>query len=126
VFPAPGIQPADRSFESSRAQGCAPVTEEVAMGISTSIVVFAVGAILRFAVTATATGFNVQTVGDILMSVAALGFVLSIVFWTSWGSYGTGWSSRRTTVSRSHQDLYGQADGLGRTVVTRTEHQEVV
>jgi hypothetical protein len=96
------------------------------MGIGTGIVVFAVGAILRFAVTATATGFNIQTVGDILMAVGALGFVLSIIFWTSWGTYGTGWSRQRTTVSRSHQDLYGPADGLARTVVTRTEQEEVV
>ncbi len=96
------------------------------MGIGTSIVVFAVGAILRFAVTARATGFNIQTIGDILMAVAALGFVLSIIFWTSWGSYGTGWSTQRTTVSRPHQDMYPPDESLGRTVVTRTEHQEVV
>ena len=100
------------------------------MGIGTSIVVFAVGAILRFAVTATATGFNVRTVGDILMIVAGVGFVLSIVFWTSWGSYGTGWSNRRTTTKISRSPADDQLDDVyhrhytGRTVVTETRNDQ--
>jgi hypothetical protein len=58
------------------------------MGIGTSLVVFAVGAILRFAVTVTTTGFNIHTIGLILMIVGAVGFVLSLVFWGSWGGFG--------------------------------------
>jgi hypothetical protein len=50
-------------------------------GIATSIVVFAVGAVLDFAVTASTTdhGFNVHTVGVILMVVGAVGFVISVI-----------------------------------------------
>jgi hypothetical protein len=93
------------------------------MGIGTSLVTFAIGAILRFAVTAHATGFNIRTVGDVLMIVAAVGFVFSLVFWRSFGSYGTSWSSRATTVSRSGAVNDPQDMALrqsGQTVVTQT------
>jgi hypothetical protein len=65
------------------------------MGIGTSLVIFAVGAIMRFAVTVTATGFNIHSVGVILMIVGAVGFLLSLAFWSSWGGFGGGGSSRR-------------------------------
>jgi hypothetical protein len=68
------------------------------MGIGTSLVVFALGAVLRFAVTVTATGFNLHTMGIILMIVGAVGFVLSLAFWGSWGGFGGGTSRRRRTV----------------------------
>ena len=55
------------------------------MGFSTSIVVIAVGAILRFAVSVTTTGFNLHTIGLILIIV---GMLLSIMFWQSWGGFG--------------------------------------
>ena len=61
------------------------------MGIGTGIFLLAVGAILRFAVTTTAKGVNIQTVGDILMIVGGLGIILSLFFWNSWG----GFSDRR-------------------------------
>lgn len=50
-------------------------------GLVSSIVVFAVGAILRFAVTVNTLqhGFNVHGVGIILMIVGAVGAVLSII-----------------------------------------------
>jgi hypothetical protein len=49
-------------------------------GLVTSIVVFAVGAILRFAVTVNTLqhGFNVHTIGVILMIVGVVGAVLSV------------------------------------------------
>jgi hypothetical protein len=65
------------------------------MGVGTSIVVFAVGAILRFAVTVQTHGFNVHTIGVILMVVGAIGFVVSLFFWGSWGGFG---GYRRTRV----------------------------
>lgn len=65
------------------------------MGIGTSIFLFAVGAILRFAVTVTAEGFNIHTIGVILMIVGAVGVLLSLMFWSSWGGVG---SYRRDTV----------------------------
>jgi hypothetical protein len=58
------------------------------MGFGTSIVLIAAGAILRFAVSVTTTGFNLHTIGLILMVVGALALVLSIVFWSSWGGVG--------------------------------------
>ena len=60
------------------------------MGVGTSIVLIAAGAILRFAVSVTTTGFNLHSIGLILMIVGALALVLSIVFWSSWGGFGGG------------------------------------
>jgi hypothetical protein len=50
-------------------------------GLATSIVVFAAGAVLRFALAMNAYqhGFNVHTVGVILMIVGAVGAVLSFI-----------------------------------------------
>lgn len=63
------------------------------MGIVLSLILIAVGAILRFAVSADVEQWDLQTTGVILMIVGALGVVLSLVFWSSWGGF-----SRRTTV----------------------------
>jgi hypothetical protein len=71
------------------------------MGIGTSIVVFAIGAILKFATTVHTSSFNIQTIGVILMVVGAVGFVLSLVFWASWGGFG-GYRRRR----RVYQEPY--------------------
>lgn len=60
------------------------------MGIGISLVLIAVGAVLRFAVSADAEGINLQTVGVILMIVGALGIILSLIFWSSWGGVGGG------------------------------------
>jgi Domain of unknown function (DUF6458) len=64
------------------------------MGITVSILLIAAGAILRWAVTASTDGVNLQTVGMILFIVGILGFVLSMVFWSSWGGF------RRETIIR--------------------------
>ena len=58
------------------------------MGVATSIIVFAVGAILRFATSVSSSSFNVHTIGVILMIVGAVGFVISLIFWASWGGFG--------------------------------------
>jgi hypothetical protein len=50
------------------------------MEYGTSIFLIAVGAILKFAVTATVSGISLQTVGVILMLVGLLGLILSF-FW---------------------------------------------
>lgn len=60
------------------------------MGIGISIFLIAVGAILRFAVSASVTGISVHTVGVILMVVGVIGLVLSLVFWASLGSWYPG------------------------------------
>jgi hypothetical protein len=74
------------------------------VGVATSIVLFAVGAILRFATTVQTTNFNIHTIGVILMVVGAVGFVVSLLFWSSWGGWGT---PRRTrTVYREPGGTY--------------------
>ena len=65
------------------------------MGIGTSLFLIAVGAILDFAVTAKVNGIDLQTIRLILMIVGAVGLVLSIIFWNSWGGFG---GNRRTVV----------------------------
>jgi hypothetical protein len=58
------------------------------MGFGTSLVLIAVGAILDFAVKVQTTGFNLNTIGLILMIVGIVGLVLSLMFWGSWGGFG--------------------------------------
>jgi hypothetical protein len=69
------------------------------MGIGSSLVIFAAGAVMRFAVTVSSTHFNIGTIGVILMIVGGVGFVLSIIFWSSWGGVG-GVRRERTVVGR--------------------------
>lgn len=54
------------------------------MGTGTSIFLIAVGAVLRFAVTVTARGFNIHTIGVILMIVGAAGLLMSLLWLTIW------------------------------------------
>jgi hypothetical protein len=76
------------------------------VGIGLSIVLIAAGAILKWGVTTTVSGLNVQTIGVILMVVGIIGLVVSMLFWSSWGGFGG--SYRRRTV---------HDDGTGRRVV---------
>jgi hypothetical protein len=64
------------------------------MGIGVSLILIAVGAVLAFAIHATTSGFNIHTVGYILLAVGVVGILLSMMFWSSWGGFG----SRRTVV----------------------------
>jgi hypothetical protein len=66
------------------------------MGAGTSIVLFVIGAILRFAVTVSSSSFNVHTIGVILMIVGVVGVLVSLAFWGSWGGFGA--QRRRRTV----------------------------
>ena len=54
------------------------------MGIGTSIFLIALGAILRFAVTATVSGISVHTVGTILLVVGIIGLIISLLWTTIW------------------------------------------
>jgi hypothetical protein len=83
------------------------------VGLGTSIFLIALGAILRFAVTATVSGINVQTVGTILMVVGVIGLVLSLIFWSSWGA-GWGTSRRRTVVVRDDDVRDDRDDDIDR------------
>jgi len=57
------------------------------MGLGTSIFLVAVGAILTYAVDVQTEGFNLNTIGVILMIVGAFGVLLSLLFWSSWGGF---------------------------------------
>ncbi len=50
------------------------------MTIGTSIFLIAVGAIMRYAVTTSTEGFSINTAGNILMIVGALGLVISLIY----------------------------------------------
>jgi hypothetical protein len=67
----------------------------MAVGIGASIVAFTVGAVLDFALTTTPDqhGFNVQTVGIILMIVGAVGAAICLV-----GALSNGMRRHRTVV----------------------------
>jgi hypothetical protein len=85
------------------------------MGTATGIIVFAAGAIMRFAVTATSTDFNVHSVGVILMIVGAVAFVVSLFFWSTWAGFGARGRGGVTTRDRT----VVQQDGMGGAVATR-------
>lgn len=77
------------------------------MGLGVSIFLIAAGAILAFAVNADTNGFNVNTIGWILLGVGAAGALLSMIFWSSWAGPGY-WADRggrrRTVVEE--RDVY--------------------
>jgi len=56
---------------------------EAGMTLGFSLFLIAVGAILRFAVTETVAGIDIQVVGVILMIVGAMGFVVTLVMFFS-------------------------------------------
>ena len=78
-------------------------------GMVISIVAFAVGAVMYFAVTTQGNGFRVSTVGVILMVVGGVGlFVSAIVFGVS--SRPTG--SRNRTYDRKATDTQGGSSSV--------------
>ena len=62
------------------------------MGVGTSLFLIAIGAILRFAVSVTAHGFSIHTIGVILMIAGIAGLLFSL-FWM------TIWADRRRTAA---------------------------
>ncbi|MHB8506206.1 MAG: DUF6458 family protein [Acidimicrobiales bacterium] len=81
------------------------------MGIGTSILLIAVGAVLDFAVSVQTSGFDINTVGLILMIVGAVGLVLSLFFWSSWGGFGGGSYRRERRVVHNGPDTYVEERG---------------
>ena len=57
------------------------------MGIGVSLLLIAIGAILDFAVTVRTSGFNLNTIGVILMIVGGIGLLASLFIFGSWGPY---------------------------------------
>ena len=54
------------------------------MYIGTSIFLIALGAILKFAITAHVAGIDLQTAGVILMIVGAIGLLISLFLMSAW------------------------------------------
>ncbi len=77
----------------------------MAAGLVASIIAFAVGAVLDFAVTTSPDqhGFNIHTIGVILMIVGAVGALLSVIGFVAGG-----------TMFRRHRTVVD--DGTGRVV----------
>ena len=88
------------------------------MGISVSILLIAVGAILTWGVTAEAQGLDVNAIGVILMLVGLLGLVISALFWSSWGgfqrrtAYVEGGPVRRAGVPRRRETTVVEEDDV--------------
>ncbi len=71
------------------------------MRIGAALVLIAVGAILRFALTTVVThGVYLHTVGDILMGVGVLGLILWLFVWGPWARNRSTNSRKYTTVQR--------------------------
>jgi len=74
------------------------------MGIGVSLILIAAGAILTWAVNATVSGLDINVVGVILMVVGIVGLILSLVFWSSWGGFGTATGPRRVVRTTAVDD----------------------
>jgi hypothetical protein len=79
------------------------------MGIVVSLLLFAAGAIMRYAVTVQGNGFDMKTAGVILMLVGVVGAVFSAINWASWGGFG---GQRSTTVAGSHDTIVREREVL--------------
>ena len=75
------------------------------MGIGVSVFLFAVGAILTFAVDASVSGLDIATVGVILMVAGAIGLLMTLAV------FGPRRASRQTVVD----------DGIGRRRVVQDD-----
>jgi hypothetical protein len=57
------------------------------MGFGGGVLLAAVGAVLAFAVDVNTSGFNINTIGIILMIAGGVLILLSLAFWSSWGGF---------------------------------------
>ena len=89
------------------------------MGISVSILLIAVGAILTWGVTADAEGLDVNAIGVILMIVGLLGLVISLIFWSSWGGF------RRRTAYVEDRPVRAVAPAAPRQTTVVEEERDV-
>ena len=74
------------------------------MGLGTSIVLIAVGAILRYAVTFEVVGIDIQVVGTILLIIGILGLIISLIYMFALNRRGT--PADRTVVQDRYRDRY--------------------
>ena len=67
-------------------------------GIGTSLMLIAAGAIMAFAVSVETDGFNVNTIGWILMAVGAVGLIVSLIVGTAGMARSNTYVDRDTTI----------------------------
>ena len=81
----------------------------MAAGLVASLIAFAVGAILDFALTTNTDqhGFDLQTVGVVLMVVGAVGALLSVIAFVGGGP---AFRRHRRTVDDGHGNVMRQED----------------
>ena len=91
------------------------------MGIVPSLVLIAVGAILKWGVTAQVNGLDVGTVGIILLIIGIFGLVLSLVFWSTW--WGPGYWGQRTVYTGGAAPTNSYRRGYGRRRVDVVEEE---
>jgi len=84
------------------------------MAIGTSILLIAVGAILRFAVYYSVHGVSIEAIGIILMIAGIIGLILGLTLWGPW--------SQRSRTSRRVVD---QTAGLPTSVREETIEHDV-
>ncbi|GAC1410516.1 MAG: hypothetical protein NVSMB57_04350 [Actinomycetota bacterium] len=89
-------------------------------GIGISLFVGAVGAILRYALTASTKGFNVHTGGVILMIAGAIGLLLSLLFWASFSPF-----SRRSATTRRDETI-SEGGHERATIVSETRDERAL
>ena len=80
------------------------------MGIGIGVLLLAVGAVITFAVNVTTSGFNLHTIGIILMVIGGLGIILDLALFMP---------RRRVRSSRVVEDPY--ATGMRTRVVEDRE-----
>jgi hypothetical protein len=85
-------------------------------GLGTSLMLFAVGAVLAFAVDYQTSGIDINTIGVILMVVGLIGLLMSLTFLG-----GLDWFGPRNSTSYGHVH-----DGGPSTVTNVTHEREVV
>ncbi len=91
------------------------------MGVAMSIVMIAVGAILRFAVSVTTTGFNLHSIGLILMILVPSASA-PITFWSAWwDSPGSGPGPATGASVASHKTA--RADSSRKCATVRREQR---
>jgi hypothetical protein len=92
------------------------------MKIGAALVLLAVGAILRFALTTSVThGANLHTIGDILMVVGVIGLV---IWFFVWGPVSRGYRTRTTRRTVVADDGYAYRDRPGSYVREERRYED--
>ena len=73
-----------------------------------SLLLIAVGAILRYGITASVSGVNIDEIGLILMIIGAIGFVIALVYALFWAGEQSRWN--RYWGRRGYGPGYGPND----------------